>query len=783
MADQKKEAQSIQQILIEQNKILLENIRIQSQASGINSEILNDQQDIANVLQDQVKQLKFQVSEKSLIRKLTSDINKIAEKGYALGKEDLGTQKGIEKLQKDRLALEQKIRLIRQQQKKFTKDSLSGDIESRRLNSSIASSLSDQADEAIRLGINLKTVEDGSNRIADSLGVKTYGALSDITKAIPGLSRLSSPFEAASEAARSTVTEMETSNMGIDKFKELREQGIGVQEALEQAGVSASQVKVGKFSEANIQSAGISAGWESIGKKIASTATVLIIFKELLSLLNASDKAAGEFAKGMNMSYGDAQKMRGELRAVSQDSNSIFLSTESLSESLTAINSTLGTNVMLNKEDLETFTKLRETAGFTNEELMGMQAISLATGTSLEQNTGEFLAQAQAAAASNGVLLNEKELMKGIGAVSAATTLSFSKNPGLIAKAVSTAKSLGMEMSKVEDIAGGLLDFEQSISNEIEAELLTGKELNLEKARTAALNNDLATVAQEISRQAGNSAEFAAMNRIQQEALAKSVGMSREDLAKTLFVQEQLAGATGEQAEKREKLLNARIAEVGIEQAQKELADGSLENMEAQASVSERMDATMGKIKDSFMAIADTILQIIDPVVTILAPVFSGIATTIGYIVEGLKAMAPVLGIVTLAVAAMNAQLIFGAIMSVIRGAWAALGAIPFAGPVLALAAIAGGVGFIKSQKVQDGIAPSSKGPFTITDSYGAMATTTPGDSIMASPNVGTNSGGGSSKGMTEMASALSSIAKSTATSAKQQKKLKPIGLYNVSKS
>ena len=73
-----------------------------------------------------------------------------------------------------------------------------------------------------------------------------------------------------------------------------------------------------------------------------------------------------------------------------------------------------------------------------NEELMGMQALSLATGTSLEQNTGEFLAQAQQAAAANGVLLNEKELMKDIGNVGAATTLSFGKNPKLIAQAVAT---------------------------------------------------------------------------------------------------------------------------------------------------------------------------------------------------------------------------------------------------------------------------------------------------------------------------------------------------------
>jgi hypothetical protein len=183
------------------------------------------------------------------------------------------------------------------------------------------------------------------------------------------------------------------------------------------------------------------------------------------------------------------------------------------------------------------------------------------------------------------------------------------------------------------------------------------------------------------------------------------------------------------------------------------------------------------------MAIADTILQIVDPIVTVLAPIFSGIATTIGYMVEGLKAMIIPLTIIG-GILYKNAIIAkAGAIMNVIKGAWGALGGLPVVGPVLALAAIAGGVGYIKSQTVQDGIAPSSKGPFTITDSYGAMATTTPGDSIMASPNVGTNSGGGSSKGMTEMASALSSIAKSTATSAKQQKKLKPIGLYNVSKS
>ena len=782
MAQNEKQAKSIRDLIADQNKILQENLRIQAKQAGIDSDILSDQQDIANVLKDQIKSLKFQVSEKSLIRKITSDINKISEKGYALGQEELGTAKGIEKLQKDRLGLEQKIRLIKQQQEKFSKMALTGDIKSRELNSSIAESLGEQGDQASKLSLQLGQIEEASERIADSFGVKTFGALKDISNAIPGLSKFSGPFDDAAEAARATVTEMETTNMGIDKFRELRKQGVGVQEALEQAGVSAKDVNTGKFTEAAMSAKGIDAGMDSIGKKLTAFAIGIAVFNQLVKLLSASDKAAGELAKSMNVSYGQAQLMRKELRAQAMESDSIFVSTEKLSESMAAINQTLGTNVMLNAQDLETFTKLREQAGFTNEELMGIQAISSATGTSLEANTGEFIAQAQQASVANGVLLNEKELLKDIGNVSAATTLSFGKNPGLIAQAVATAKSLGMELGKVEDIAGGLLEFESSIQNELEAELLTGKNLNLEKARQAALNNDLATVATEIAKQAGSAAEFAEMNRIQQDALAKSVGMSRDELAETLYTQEQLKGLTGDEAAKREKIMNDRIKEVGLAQAQKEFAKDGFSNLEQQAAVSDRMAATMDKISDAFMSIADTILQIVDPIITVLEPALSGIATVVGYMVEGFKMMILPLTIIGGIIKRNAIMAKSEAIMQVIKGAWSALGGLPVVGPALALATIATGIGFIKKQKVQDGFAPSAKGPFTITDSYGAMATTTAGDSLMASPNVGRGGGGGVNKEMADMASSLNTIAQSSAETAKGIKRQKPTTLYHITR-
>jgi len=39
-------------------------------------------------------------------------------------------------------------------------------------------------------------------------------------------------------------------------------------------------------------------------------------------------------------------------------------------------------------------------------------------------------------------------------------------------------------------------------------------------------------------------------------------------------------------------------------------------------------------------------------------------------------------------------------------------------------------------QQVNDGTAPASRGPFTITDSYGATAITARGDSLAVSPNI-----------------------------------------------
>ena len=183
--------------------------------------------------------------------------------------------------------------------------------------------------------------------------------------------------------------------------------------------------------------------------------------KKFVSAIKNADKGIGDIAKGMNMSYEEATKFAGELNNAAIQSGSYKVNTKSLLEANLAINKSLGTSVKLNNKNLKTFVELKNAAGFTNEELLGINSLAVATGGNLEDMTGEFMAQAKLTATQNKASLNEKELLKEIGKISAATTLSLGKNPAAIAEAVATAKSLGLELGKVEDIAGSLLDFEK----------------------------------------------------------------------------------------------------------------------------------------------------------------------------------------------------------------------------------------------------------------------------------------------------------------------------------
>jgi len=371
--------------------------------------------------------------------------------------------------------------------------------------------------------------------------------------------------------------------------------------------------------------------------KTALLGAPLFILGELLDALIKGDKATGDLAKDFNLTYNEAANLRGELIEIGNLSGNVALNARALQESMVAVGKSLGSNAKLNEEDLETFTELRELAGYTNEELIGMQKMSLAMNKPLKDNVKSFLGTTAALNAQNKLTINEKQLLKEVADTSAAIKLSTGGTAEDLAKAAFRAKQFGINLEQADRIAESLLDFESSISNELSAELLTGRDLNLERARLLALNGNIAGASAEILRQVKGSAEFTAMNRIQQEAIAKAVGMSREDLAKSLIEREALA-ALGDKDKTGLEAYN-RLKKEGLsdDQIAAKLGDEEYTRQLKQQSIQERFNASVEKLKEIFISIAEPVLQIVSPFVDILLPVLSTISGVVGSIVSIFK--------------------------------------------------------------------------------------------------------------------------------------------------
>lgn len=322
-----------------------------------------------------------------------------------------------------------------------------------------------------------------------------------------------------------------------------------------------------------------------------------------------------------------------------------------------------GIAVMFEDEILQGATSTLNRLKLSEESVANMAKLSLATGKSFKQTELTQAKSALDAEREFGIRLNLRNVLDEANQISGALLINAERLPGGIAKAVAVAKSLGAEFKTIANAAGTLLDFESSIQKELEAELLIGRDLNLEKARLLALNGDIEGVGRELIAQAGGLEELQSMNVIQQQALAGALGLSSDQLSDILLNQ---------------KSLNA-VAQEGLDRD----AATTLEN-EKQLSIQEKQAIAIEKLGD-------------------LMSMFGK-----GLVIAAAAAAALAIGLT--------------------------LGAAT--GPILLGMAAAGAGAFALTQLVSDGIAPPEKGPFTITDSFGATAITTQGDGIAVSPNI-----------------------------------------------
>ena len=323
--------------------------------------------------------------------------------------------------------------------------------------------------------------------------------------------------------------------------------------------------------------AGISGAFSSLANTITDPSVVL---GAVVSAFGKLGKAQKEFRQQTGQ---NADTFRG-----------LNLSATSLVDLIgasTALSKELGVNasVVFSTQTIGEVAELTELMGMGAHEAAQLAKFAKLSGKELDVVTDNMEASFKAFVQTNGAAINIKDVMNDVGSASAAVTLSLGSQPEKIQQAAMEARKLGLSLEQVDKIAGSLLDFESSIQAEMEAEMLTGKELNLDKARQLALANDLEGVAKEIGKNEGIMKAFSSGNRIQQEATAKAMGMSREEMAKMIYQQKLQNGLSAEQA--------AKAADISLDEAKR------LTTQEQISKALEKMAGAAAAILDIFAPI------------------------------------------------------------------------------------------------------------------------------------------------------------------------------------
>jgi hypothetical protein len=344
----------------------------------------------------------------------------------------------------------------------------------------------------------------------------------------------------------------------------------------------------------------------SLGKSLVSGLTdpLFLIgllvkgFQMFLDIGFAADKQITDLSKSMSVSKEEATATRDKFIEIQNSGESIFNTTKNLVAAQMELADALGATRGFTEQQVKDQVMLTKEMGLTAEEAGGIQQLAMANGKTAKDVTSTIVKQTQALAKQTGIQLNNKEVAQDVAKVSGQLRLQYANNPKLIAKAVVETKKLGINMEIAANAAKGLLDFESSIENELSAELLTGKSLNLERARGLALNGDSVGAAKEMLAQVGSAADFQNMNVIQQEAIAKAVGMSADDLANSLVTQENLSKLgdnTRKQIEEKAQALRdaGKIDEANalLQKAfSDEAAEAALTDIDAQATFNQSIE-------------------------------------------------------------------------------------------------------------------------------------------------------------------------------------------------
>jgi hypothetical protein len=292
----------------------------------------------------------------------------------------------------------------------------------------------------------------------------------------------------------------------------------------------------------------IKEGGKSVGRSLKKSfldpanAVNLIVaaFKFAYEAALNVDKQLVDISKNMGVTYEGAEILRDRMKEIRDTSGDIYYNVRNQVEAQNQLNASIGTAGMFSDEMVKGQINLTKKMGIQGEEAAKLSTLFAVNNQSQKEGVLLIAKQVTNLSKQKGIMLSMKDVTADVAKVQGQLRLQYGNSTEQIAKAVVLSKTLGMTIEQSNSAAKKLLDFESSIANELEAELLTGKELNLEEARSLALAGKTAEAQALVMKEVGGINDFMGRTVFEQESLAQAAGMTVDEFSNALIQQDNL---------------------------------------------------------------------------------------------------------------------------------------------------------------------------------------------------------------------------------------------------
>ena len=368
----------------------------------------------------------------------------------------------------------------------------------------------------------------------------------------------------------------------------------------------------------------------------------------LFMMMGKLEKQAQEFSASTGLDVAQSKQLVKEVEARGAMAGNVLAKNEDILKVQEEMIKRMGT---AGKLSVEMATSVAETAkmfGYSADQAAGVQESFETLGATSEE-AAKMQEELGLEAFKSGV--NVGAVMKDIAENSEDAMRYIAGGAEEMAKAALEGAKMGMNLKQMTKVADGLLDIEKSLTAQFEFQALSGKEINLDKARELALEGDIAGASKAVLEQVKKVGDFNKMSRFEKEKLAEAAGMEVGELAKTIALQDKLGDLSDEQA--------AAAASLGlstkqIQEMSKEDLKDAIKKQQSTEKAGKAFEDMLNTIKTALLPVAEVLTDVIGS----LAPILNMILYPVKIIGKIFKFLLNDLGVVSTIIKVILASMI-----------------------------------------------------------------------------------------------------------------------------